>query len=473
MAKKTIKTLIIEDNPADVLLIRRMLSEAMTDVTFELESCDMLKSGLKRIREGGINLVLLDLGLPDCQGFEAFLKVHEHSPDLPIVVLTALEDEELAVKAVQMGAQDYILKGQTYNNLLKNSLRYAIERKRVEEALRDSEEKYRLIFETAANLITIVDQEGVIVDCNSTSCDVLSYRKDEMVGQPIGKIMHPDYRGKGKKLILETLAKGFIYNREYKMVRKDKEIIDVRINSSKINWKRGKHLYIVYIIEDITDRKRAEEQLAQSFCKLEAAMEGTIHIIDRMVEARDPYTAGHQRRVAILAGAIAREMRLPVDQIRGLHVASVIHDIGKIQVPAEILSKPGRISDDEFSIIKSHAKVGYDILKSTEFPWPVAQIVLQHHERINGSGYPDGLPGKDILQEAKILGVADVFEAMTSHRPYRPALGVDKALYELAQNRNILYDPKVVDACIKLFNKNGFNFEENNSSRQTIYSIKR
>ncbi len=144
MAKKTIKTLIIEDNPADVLLIRRMLSEAMTDVTFELESCDMLKSGLKRIREGGINLVLLDLGLPDCQGFEAFLKVHEQGPDLPIVVLTALEDEELAVKAVQMGAQDYILKGQTYNNLLKNSLRYAIERKRVEEALRDSEEKYRL-----------------------------------------------------------------------------------------------------------------------------------------------------------------------------------------------------------------------------------------------------------------------------------------------------------------------------------------
>jgi PAS domain S-box-containing protein/putative nucleotidyltransferase with HDIG domain len=472
MAKKIIKTLIIEDNPADVLLIRRMLSEAMTDVTFELESCDMLKSGLKRISEGGINIVLLDLGLPDCHGFEVFLRVHEQGPDLPIVVLTGLDDEEFAVKAVQMGAQDYLVKGQIYNNLLKNSLRYAIERKRVEEALRESEEKYRLIFETAANLITIVDQEGVIVDCNSTSRDVLSYNKDEMVGQPIRKIMHPDYRAKGKKLILETLAEGCIYNQEYKMVRKDKEIIDVRINSAKINWKRGKHLYIVYIIEDITDRKRAEEQLVQSFRKLEVAMEGTICIIDRIVEARDPYTAGHQRRVAILACAIAREMRFPEDQIKGLHVASGIHDIGKIQVPAEILSKPGRISDDEFNIIKSHSKVGYDILKSTEFPWPVAQIVLQHHERINGSGYPGGLLGKDILQEAKILGVADVFEAMTSHRPYRPALGADKALYELAQNRNILYDPKVADACIKLVNKKGFNFEEKNSSRQIIYSIK-
>jgi two-component system sensor histidine kinase UhpB len=298
MAKKIIKTLIIEDNPADVLLIRRMLSEAMIDVTFELESCDMLKSGLKRISEGGINIILLDLGLPDCQGFEAFLKVYEQGPDLPIVVLTGLDDEELAVKAVQMGAQDYLVKGQIFNNLLKNSLRYAIERKRVEEALRKSEEKYRSIFETAANLIIIVDHEGVIVDCNSTSRDVLSYRKDEMVGQPIRKIMHPDYREKGKKLILETLDKEFIYNREYKMVRKDKEIIDVRINSAKINWKRGKHLYIVYIIEDITDRKQSEEQLVQSIRKLEVAMEGTICIIDRIVEARDPYTAGHQRRAS-------------------------------------------------------------------------------------------------------------------------------------------------------------------------------
>ena len=173
-------------------------------------------------------------------------------------------------------------------------------------------------------------------------------------------------------------------------------------------------------------------------------------------EARDPYTAGHQKRVADLARAIATEMKLPHDKIEGIRMAGAIHDIGKISIPSEILSKPTKLSDLEFSLIKAHTQYSYEIIKDVESPWPLADIVYQHHERINGSGYPQGLKGEDILIEARILAVADVVEAMISYRPYRPALGVEIALTEIEQNKGTLYDCKVANACLKLFRKKSY-----------------
>ena len=178
-----------------------------------------------------------------------------------------------------------------------------------------------------------------------------------------------------------------------------------------------------------------------------------------LCEKRDPYTADHQRRVAQLACAIAGEMGLPDEQIEGIRIIGVVHDIGKIAVPGEILSKPGKLSAEEFSIIKTHPQVAYDVLRKLEFPWPVDKAVLQHHERLDGSGYPDGLSGEGIILEARILCVADVVESMVSHRPYRPALGTEKALKEILQNRGVLYDPEVTDACSKLSNNGGFKLE--------------
>jgi PAS domain S-box-containing protein len=210
---------------------------------------------------------------------------------------------------------------------------------------------------------------------------------------------------------------------------------------------------------ELAERKRAEEGLRQSFERLRRSFEGTIHVLASAVEMRDPYTAGHQRRVAQLACAIAKEIGLPEEQIEGLRMAGLIHDVGKVNVPAEILSKPGWLTDLEFGLIKMHPQTGYDVLQAIEFPWPVAQMVLQHHERMDGSGYPQGLSGEEILLEARILGVADVVEAMFSHRPYRPARGLDQALEEISQNRGVLYDPEVVDACLKLFTEKGFKFE--------------
>jgi putative nucleotidyltransferase with HDIG domain len=202
----------------------------------------------------------------------------------------------------------------------------------------------------------------------------------------------------------------------------------------------------------------SSEQIIENLRRL---LNGTVEAIVALCEKRDPYTADHQRRVAQLACAIGRKMGLPEEQIEGIRVIGVIHDIGKMAVPGEILSKPGRLSAEEFSLIKIHPQVAYDILRNLEFPWPVAQTILQHHERLDGSGYPNGLCGEGIILEARILCVADVLESMVSHRPYRPALGMEKALREIRRNKGILYDPKVADACSKISNNGGFKLQLN------------
>jgi putative nucleotidyltransferase with HDIG domain len=210
-------------------------------------------------------------------------------------------------------------------------------------------------------------------------------------------------------------------------------------------------LYYEGIIEDITDRKESVDRLRKS-------LERTVRAIASIVETRDPYTAGHQRRAADLACAIAREMGLSSERIEGLRVAATIHDIGKISIPAGILSKPSKLTEHEFGILQTHPEKGYEILKEIDFPWPVARIVMEHHERVNGTGYPGNLKGDSILMESHIMSVADVVEAMASHRPYRASLGIAAALEEIEKNRGTLYNAEVVDTCLKLFRDKGYRF---------------
>jgi PAS domain S-box-containing protein len=212
------------------------------------------------------------------------------------------------------------------------------------------------------------------------------------------------------------------------------------------------------VLHNISDRKKAELGLQTSVEKLRKALAGTIQAMALTVETRDAYTAGHQRRVTNLARSIAQEMGLTEDEVDGIRMAGVIHDLGKISVPAEILSKPGKLSPLEFSLIKTHPQTGYDILKGIDFQWPIASIVLQHHERLDGSGYPNGLLGSEIMKESKILAVSDVVEAMSSHRPYRATLGVDAALAEITKNKDILFDAEVVETTVEQFTKKDFNF---------------
>jgi putative nucleotidyltransferase with HDIG domain/PAS domain S-box-containing protein len=222
--------------------------------------------------------------------------------------------------------------------------------------------------------------------------------------------------------------------------------------------KSSRQNYVLSIMHDITERKRNEEELKQSSERLRKAMNGTINSMAYIAEARDPYTAGHQQRVARLATAIARELNISEEKVEGIRVAGILHDIGKISVPAEILSKPGCLRKNEFNLVKDHSEVGYTLLKAIDFSQPVAQIVLQHHERMDGSGYPNGLTGDNIMLEARIMGIADVIESMSSHRPYRPAYNIDKALLEIVMQKGILYDAQIVDACVRLFNEKGFTF---------------
>jgi len=209
-------------------------------------------------------------------------------------------------------------------------------------------------------------------------------------------------------------------------------------------------------IEMALHKHKMENIIKEKEDRLRKNLEETINALASAVEMRDPYTAGHQKRVTNLACAIAEEMGLSKEKIDGIHMAGIIHDVGKILVPAEILSKPGPLTKIDFSMIETHPQVGYDILKTIEFPYPVAQIVLQHHERMDGSGYPAGLSDEEILLEAKVLAVADVVEAISSRRPYRAALGINRALKEISKNRSILYDPEAVDACLKLFKEKLF-----------------
>ena len=202
-----------------------------------------------------------------------------------------------------------------------------------------------------------------------------------------------------------------------------------------------------------------EKELKQSDKRLQKIIEDIADIITKVIELRDPYSIGHLQRVSKLAMAIAQEMKLPQDKIEGIKIASLVHDIGKVNLPSEIVRKPGKLIEVEFNLIKSHPKISYDLLKRIDFPWPIAEIIFQHQEKINGSGYPRGLKGDEICIEAKILGVANVVEAMSSYRSYRPALIIDEALNEIDKNKNIIFDPEVVDACIKLFKEKGFKFE--------------
>ncbi len=274
--------------------------------------------------------------------------------------------------------------------------------------------------------------------------------------------VHPDDREFVQKCVDGVLYEKKPYSLDHRIVRPDGSERIVHEQGEVTFDETSKPIRMIGTVHDITEHKRAqeaEEAVKHSTQKIVKAMEDTIQAMARIVEMRDPYTAGHQRRVTQLACAIAKEIELPQDQISGLRLAGLIHDIGKVRVPSEILTNPDGLSEAEFTMIKMHPVVGYEILKTIDLPWPIAEVVYQHHERMNGSGYPSGLTGADIILEARILAVADVVEAIASHRPYRPALGTDAALNEISQKKGILYDPKVVDACLTLFRKQGFGFE--------------
>ncbi len=366
-----------------------------------------------------------------------------------------------------------------------------------ERELRRAKEYAEFLFKSTPSAIFTVDINRIITSWNNKAEEITGYSAREIIGKQCTFFAESPCKEKCN-VFSDEIEKPF-FRRECTIKRKDGEIIIVSMNGDLLKDDDGNIIGGIESLEDITGRKRKEEDFQQSYQNLEIQvrkrtselsnineallleiiqrkkvqknfedankkltrlLNETIKALASAVEKRDPYTAGHQQRVAMLAEAIAKEMRLSEDQVTGVKTAAIIHDIGKICTPAEILSKPSKLTVCEFNLITMHPEVGYDILKGIEFPWPVSKIVLQHHERVDGSGYPNGLTGEDILFESHILIVSDVVEAMASHRPYRPALGINKALDEIICKKGKLYHLDVVDACVNVFKKKGFSFDQ-------------
>jgi PAS domain S-box-containing protein/putative nucleotidyltransferase with HDIG domain len=331
------------------------------------------------------------------------------------------------------------------------------ELKQTEQALKESEARYRNLFESAAEGILITDIETKRFRyANPAICNLLGYTNDELLQLRVSDIAPADSLSSAVSKF-EATSWETAHLSNVPCSKKDGVIVyaDIHMVPALVDGRRCNIGYLT----DVTHRMLAEEVRKQNYERLLNTMKATIEAIALTIETRDQYTSGHQKRVTKLACAIATEMGLPEQKIEGLNLAGIVHDIGKMYIPAEILSKPGRLNKIEFDMIKMHPQAGYDILKNVAFPWPIAQVVLQHHERMNGSGYPSGLSADSIFIESRIIAVADVVEAMGSHRPYRPSLGIDKALEEISQNKGILYDTDVVDACLRLFTEKGFTFD--------------
>ena len=455
-----LQTLFVDDSEDDTLLILRELRHGGYNPVYErVEKASDMKAALSRKKW---DIVLSDYNMPYFSTSEALSILKESGIDVPFVIVSGAIGEENAVQLMKEGAHDYVMKDRLRRlvPVIERELLEAEERKS-RRAAENNFRKSDFIVNTSQDMMALVNRDYVYESVNKSFCNAVRRNSgEEIIGRSMAEIWGEEiFQKLIKENFLQCLHGKEISGEEWlDMPGRGTQCFEITYSPYQDSCSVVTHAIVV--MHNITNRKMVEQELQQSYQKLQKTLEETVHALSAMVEMRDPYTAGHQNRVADIAQAIAAEMNLQEDCINGIRIASLLHDIGKIRVPSDILTKPGRLTKPEFELIKEHAQTGYEILKSIEFPWPIANIVLQHHERIDGSGYPQGLKRNDILLESRIIGIADVVEAMTNHRPYREALGLEMALDEIQKNKDILYDPEAVDACIRIFLEKGFKIEK-------------
>jgi len=450
---KNKKILIVEDELITAENIRVCLSDAGYEVTGMFSTAEEALGSLERIRP---DLVMMDIRLGGkMDGIEAAELVLQRY-DLPVIYLTSYADDEVIRRAASTESYGYIIKPFQEAELISN-IEMAVFKHGAAQRLKESERKFRVLIEKSSACVFIIRNDRFLY-ANPSAQAIAGYTLEELGRINPSDLVHPDFRDVVREK-LESIIRGGEDGRHFgaKIVAKNGAEHWMDMQAAMINYD-GISAQLIEAV-DVSAIKHSEEMLHRTNIRLRRALDGSVGAMAFTLETRDPYTAGHQRRVAELSFAIAASMGLEADAAEGVRIAAAIHDLGKISIPSEILSKPTKLSEIEFSLIKIHSQAGYDILKNIDFPWPIAEIVYQHHEKMDGSGYPRGLRGEALLVQSRILVVADVVEAMASHRPYRPALGLECALEEIAKNRGRLYDGDVVDACMDCFKNKGFEFK--------------
>ena len=459
---KPLNVLMIEDAEDDELLLTRALKKNGYEP--KVERVQTAREMTRALENSPWDIILCDYHMPAFSGIEAIDLLKNTGLDIPLIMVSGAIGEETALDCIHRGASDYIMKGNLTR--LGMAVKRGLEEKAFrdhhrqdEEALRRSEEKYRTILESIGDGYYETDLAGSFTFFNDALQRIWGYPKEELLGLNNRQYMD----GETAKMLYQAHNRTYKTGipgklMDYEIIRKDGGRIAIQQSFTLLKDSLGNTIGFRGVVRDITHLKALEQEREETLGKLRQTLESTVHAMAVAVESRDPYTAGHQRRVTELAYAIAATMGLEPNRINGLCMASMIHDLGKISIPTEILTKPTKLTKIEFEIVKTHAEAGYEILKDIAFPWPIARIVWEHHEKIDGSGYPRHLKGDDLLTESKILTVADVVEAMASHRPYRPSLGLQDALEEITRNRGILYDADAVAACLTLFEEKRFSF---------------
>lgn len=405
------------------------------------------------------DIVLMDIMLAgDMDGIRAATEIGQ-AWDIPVVYLTAYADDETLQRAKATQPSGYIIKPfedrEVYTAIEMALYRYKIERQRREER------KWRVTtLDSVGEGIVAMDPDGRITIANAAAAGLVQRKGEDLLGMPMDKVF--PFRSEAGNPLLDLVGnngQGDIFRSDKMQLSINEGAIPVEMSCSPVMDDRGEVIGRVVAFRDITMRCERMREMQLNVERLRQTVDATVLALISASEKRDPYTAGHQQRVSLLAVAMARRMGMNEDRLEGLRVAGLVHDLGKIQIPAEILVKPSRLTDMEFGLVRTHSEAGWDILRHVPFPWRVADFVHQHHERLDGSGYPQGLVDDAILPEARILAVADVVEAMSSHRPYRAALGMDCALEEIRAGRESIYDAEAVDACLALFENGEFSFD--------------
>lgn len=457
---------MLEDSELDVQLIESEVQKGIGNheslwVSGEKEFIEALKS----YKPG---IILADFCLPSYDGFLALEEAKKENDDIPFIFVSGAIGEDLAIEALRRGATDCVNKNHLGKlpSAMQRALAETEERRQriqAESALESLRYRNSLILNSAGEGIFGLDKDSRFIFINRSGLAMLGYDIKEILGERLDSIIQD-----GDKERLLELMKGLSEScpgapldvRSLDLTVRTKAGIAFPAECTISHICEGESVTgYVFTVRDISERVRARKEIENSYMQLRKILFDSIHAMSIALEFRDPYTAGHQARVSNLAVEIAKEIGLSEERTSGIYLAGIVHDIGKIYVPSEILACPRRLTELEFKIIQVHSEAGYKILKNVDYPWPIAETVYQHHERLDGSGYPRGLSGDDIIIEARIIAVADVVEAMASHRPYRPSLGTEAALSEIRKGAGKIFDRDIAGACVSLFEK-GFSFAQ-------------